>query len=455
MAQRLIVVGNPGNKRTALLQQARLKLGLPEAIVISYLDCLTVEQEPAKLARILFSCCDEAGRLPMIRLDSPGENFEVEIELIALGAEDASEADGKSDTVQTSDIAEAAKATQSTVAAGCVSPALAFATDAARYQRQAHSGDAYHPLLHLSSAASISAEQARSLLPEQGRIYEPAQWFRGWCRLLQRIKQQAEAVDPFVRWMNDPAEIALMFDKRRCHQLLSAHSVPVPPLPSVIGSIRSYEQLRDAMHAKRMHRVFIKLAYGSSASGIIAYQVHPSTGAEKATTTIGIERRGNEWIYYNAGALRTYTQGEPIQQIINWLCAQGVHIERWMEKAGAGSRAFDIRQLVVGERACHRIARLSHTPITNLHLRNERADPASLGLSDEVLSAVGQAAEATMGLFKSSFVAGIDILLARGSHQPYVADINPFGDLLYEVEFNGYNTYKWEMACVHKAVGDA
>jgi hypothetical protein len=418
--RQLIVIGNPGNKRTSFLQKARTRLGLPPAHLISYLDWLRYKGSPGELLRPYLQ---DGKQLPLIRLDSPGEQFEVERELIALGAVCAEEGNRMDPSTE------------------------------ALYQSAA-ALDAFHPLHHLSTAARISPQEARYLVQEQGRIYHPAQWFRGFCRLLHQIKQQAEALSPSVRWMNEPAEIALMFDKRRCHQLLGDHDVPVPPIPAALGSIRNYEELREAMRTRRMHRVFIKLAFGSSASGIAAYQINPSTGAEVMVTTIGQEYRDQQPVYYNAGSLRKYTNTTIIKTIVNWLCEQGVHVERWIEKASVPAalhkQVFDIRQLVVGGQACHRVARLSRTPITNLHLRNDRADPADIGLTPETINRIEEIAQATMALFSSSIVAGIDVLLSRGSLKPYIADINPFGDLVYDVQFNGCSTYEWEMTCIYK-----
>jgi hypothetical protein len=47
-----------------------------------------------------------------------------------------------------------------------------------------------------------------------------------------------------------------------------------------------------------------------------------------------------------------------------------------MPKAGIDGRTFDLRVLVIAGRARHAVARLSRGPMTNLHLLNERGDPA-------------------------------------------------------------------------------
>ncbi|MNP52983.1 hypothetical protein D3C76_1474150 [compost metagenome] len=95
--------------------------------------------------------------------------------------------------------------------------------------------------------------------------------------------------------------------------------------------------------------------------------------------------------------------------------------------------------------------RLSRTPITNLHLRNERMLPAEAGLDEQRMSLVRLAAQAAMSAFPNSWSAGIDVMLTSGSNpRAYVLDVNPFGDLLYRVEHHGLGTYEWEMELLRK-----
>ncbi|GMX66966.1 hypothetical protein Elgi_62390 [Paenibacillus elgii] len=388
MARPLIVVGNPGNRRTTMLQEARRRLGMPPATIVSYLDLL---QGRVRWREIT------GGEAVLVRLDSPGEHFPVERELIALGAADGGQA------------------------------------------------DELFPLPEFLPMPVISAQAARNLPEQPGRIYYPSQWFRGFCRMLSGLRADLAETAPGARWTNDPREIAVMFDKRRCHRLLSSRGVRVPPAPGEAGSIRGYEQLREAMERTGMRRVFVKLAFGSSASGVLAYQINPSTGAELADTTVGFERHGYERVYYNSRRIRRYRERQIIREIINWLGAQGMHVEQWVQKASHDGRAFDVRQLVVGGEACHRIARLSRTPITNLHLRNERVGLEELGLSAATVQAVAEAGKQVASLFPRSAVAGIDVLLAKGALRPYIVDINPFGDLLLNVRYEGMDTYEWQM----------
>lgn len=392
--QPFLLIGNPDNRRTQGLQEARHRLGLKPAVVLPYAQMLQNWRHGRTIADTVHSNLP----VPLIRIDAPGEEWEVERELLFLGA--------MNDT--------------STLTGGM-------------------------------GTETFSAEQALALEQEWGRIYAPAQWFHGWKACLDRIGREAREIWPEVRFMNDPADIQLMFDKRVCQQHLSSHGVDVPPALPSSQSIRNYMDLRSSMKVADMHRVFVKLACGSGASGVVAYQVNPRTGDEIAVTTMGMEQRQGKTIFFNEGRLRKYTRSEEIATLMNWLCAEGAQIERWMPKATLDQRAYDIRQLVAGGQAGHAIMRLSRTPITNLHLRNERMLPAEAGLDEHRMSLVRKTAQEAMSAFPNSWSAGIDVMLTSGpSPRAYVLDVNPFGDLLYRVEHHGLGTYEWEMELLRK-----
>ncbi len=422
--QPLLLIGNPNNRRTLGLQEARRRLGLQPAFVLPYDSLLKAWRRGGTMADAVQQCMEGVvvtqmpgtswispsasmtyanheivhgvNNVPLIRIDAPGEEWEVERELLFLGANTASLTDG------------------------------AF-------------------------ARMIPPEETLTLEQEWGRIYPPNQWFRGWNACLERMGREARKYWPNARFMNDPAEIAIMFDKRKCQQHLFSHGVQVPSTLQSSGPITNYADLRSAMEIAGMYRVFVKLACGSGASGVVAYQINPRTGAEIAITTVGMEQVQGQTIFYNQGQMRRYTTTTEISTLMDWLCAEGAQIERWMAKATLGSSVYDIRQLVAGGQAGHAIVRLSQTPITNLHLRNERLLPAEAGLDEQQMDRVKMAAKAAMAAFPHSWSAGIDVMLS-GSADPcaYVLDVNPFGDLLYRVQHNGLGTYEWEMELLRK-----
>jgi len=131
--------------------------------------------------------------------------------------------------------------------------------------------------------------------------------------------------------------------------------------------------------------------------------------------------------------------------MVNWLLLHGAHAEQWVAKASYEDKSFDIRQLVVQGRACHSVARVSSTPITNLHLRSERMSMDAVGLTAAEQASVRQCAERTLAAFPGASVAGIDIAVSSGTKRTFVLDVNPFGDLLYQVSHDGCDAYEWEM----------
>lgn len=392
----LIVFCQPGDRRSAGIQLARERLGLSPALLIPYAALL--QNQP--LAELLAPALQAGGQPPLLRLESPGGSFALERALIALGAPDAPNPD-----------------------------------------------DSLHPYGQQPDLRPLSSKAAASLQELPGVLHHPSQWFRGYCRLLAQIRREARQLLPASHWTNDPAEIAAMTDKRRTQQLLAEAGVPVPrPLRSSSGQAPvDYASLRELMHEQRMHRVFIKLASGSAASGVIAYQLNPATGAELAVTTIGVENYiTRPPVYYNSGKLQRYTDSTRLAGIINWLYRHGAYAEQWIPKPGKDGQSFDIRQLVVAGEACHAIARVSTTPITNLHLRSRRMSPAEAGLTEAQQAEVRRTAEASLAAFPRCSIAGIDVLVGSAG-RTYTADVNPFGDLLYDVEYQGCSTYEWEM----------
>src|SRR5262245_66618979 len=78
----LVVIGNPGSRRIKLFQAALNELRLPAAQVVSYLELLSGKEALPRSVR------DGT----VVRIESPGKDFEVERALIAVGA-DAAEDD--------------------------------------------------------------------------------------------------------------------------------------------------------------------------------------------------------------------------------------------------------------------------------------------------------------------------------------------------------------------------
>jgi glutathione synthase/RimK-type ligase-like ATP-grasp enzyme len=372
-----VIVACPENRRVALFQAALKRLGIPAAQVIPWLDILT--------GRASLNHLTDPNTV--VRVESPGENFLVEREMIALGAEASEETDG----------------------GGYISPDL-----------------------------------ARRLTFDRGRILYPRQWFLGFQAILNRIAKQlaleSDGLQPLV--MNDPHEIALMFDKARTHQLLADAGVKTP---EALGEIRSYDHLLQAMARRHWRRVFVKLRYGSSSSGIVAYETNG--WFEQAWTSAELCHDASQKRLYNSLRVRRYRDARDIAAIIDAVCDEGAHVENWIPKAGFDGAAADLRVVVIGQQPAHTVVRLSQSPMTNLHLGNRRGDSEEYFrfVGEKVRLEVEGVCRQTAALFPRSLYAGLDVGVDCRSRRAVVFEVNAFGDLLPAVLHNGLDTYELEI----------
>lgn len=284
---------------------------------------------------------------------------------------------------------------------------------------------------------------------------------------LERVRA-AVAAWPGAWLANDPGDIAVMFDKARAHARLRDAGVAVPPGLGADGRsvpVRSYAELREQMRAARRPRVFVKPLHGSSASGVVALEtagarVQATTSAElvrtgsaagsgagtgsstgTGTTTGTAPGTGVE--LYNSLRVRKYRDEAEVADLIDALCADGVHVEAWLPKLTLDGLAVDLRVLVVAGRATHVVARGSRTPMTNLHLGNARAD------LDAVRAAVGEntwreamtTCVRAAGCFPRTLHVGVDLLFAVDRRRHAVGEVNAFGDLLPGVLHRGRDTW--------------
>ncbi|WP_433532287.1 STM4014 family protein [Micromonospora sp. CA-263727] len=234
--------------------------------------------------------------------------------------------------------------------------------------------------------------------------------------------------------LNSPADVAVLCDKRRCHALLSAAGVPVP---AALPGIGGYAQLRAAMAQAGWARVFVKPAHGSSAAGVIALAVGPRR--VQAVTTI----EHTPQALFNSLRVRRYTDESQVAAMVDRLAPEGLHVERWLPKAGLGERVVDVRVLVVAGRPSHVVVRAAHGPLTNLHLGNARGDLAALraAAGPQAWSAAMETCERAAAAFPGSLHVGVDLMFLVGWRRHAVAEVNAFGDLLPGVLADGRDSY--------------
>lgn len=319
----------------------------------------------------------------ILRIESPGENFAVEKLLLSVGAQ-AAEAEGR--------------------------PFLA-------------------------------PSQVESLKVDHGRILYPRQWYLGFVRACESWFG-ADKRNPEWTITTSAENLRFLFDKNLCQQAFAAAQLPIP---NSLGTISGWDELQEKMRAGGFRRVFIKLANGSSASGVVA--LHVRGDLIEAITSVEFVREGGEVRLYNSLKLRRYTKLDDVRAIVDALALHSVHVEQWLPKAGVDRRVFDLRIVVIAGEPKHVVVRTSRSPITNLHLANRRGNWHELrvGIPLNAIAAVEETCRRCGRLFSGSLHLGLDVLFTPGFREHYLLEANAFGDLLPGVLHDGRDTYQAEI----------
>ncbi|WP_432128880.1 STM4014 family protein [Streptomyces sp. bgisy082] len=257
--------------------------------------------------------------------------------------------------------------------------------------------------------------------------------------------------------VDDPAELPVLFDKRLTHGRLRAAGVPVPESPTsgaAAPAVRGWADVRALTAGTGMRRVFVKLAHGSSASGVLAVETN-GAGRVRATTSVERDPDGR---LFNSLRVRRYTSEAEVAAIVDALAPDGLHVERWLPKAVQDGRAADLRVVVVDGRATHAVLRTSRSPMTNLHLGGARGD---LDAARAAIAAAGarwtdalEVCERAAAAFPGTRCVGVDLLPASGWRRFAVGEVNAFGDLLPRLTglpgggAEGLDTYATQVAAL-------
>lgn len=283
----------------------------------------------------------------------------------------------------------------------------------------------------------LSSSALAALPYEKGRLLSSRQWYLGFSALMRRIADQV----PTAQVMNRPSDILLMFDKRRCHALLAQQGISVP---AALPPIYSYDELMARLRERGWSRIFLKLAHGSSAAGMLAYRF--SGNRHQAFTTVEVVSHAGECRLYNTRHIRRLESPREIALIVDALCRQRVHVEQWLPKATYNGQALDLRVVIIGGRAMHTVVRMSHSPMTNLHLLNQRGDHIAIQqrMGIERWQVALQTCEQAANLLDSLY-CGVDLLVSSDYRHHAVLEMNAFGDLLPGLLYEGLDTYSAEL----------
>ncbi|MFE6888298.1 STM4014 family protein [Streptomyces sp. NPDC057694] len=302
-----------------------------------------------------------------------------------------------------------------------------------------------------SAGEDEEVERALRDVSDPTRVEGGARWYR---RFLTAVR----SLDGGVR-LDDPDDVAVLFDKRRCHHVLADAGVAVPASPTSGGAVevRGWDDVRALLAEHGMPRVFVKPAHGSSASGVLALET-AGPGRIRATTSVEM----SDGALHNSLRVRRYTREADIAAIVDALAPDGLHVERWLPKASLHGRAADLRVVVVAGRATHAVVRTSRTPLTNLHLGGLRGEwVAARQAAGASWTHALDLCERAAACFPRTLCVGVDLLPSVGWRRFAVGEVNAFGDLLPRLTglpgsgAEGLDTYAAQVAAVLRHYPDA
>ncbi|MGW0122775.1 STM4014 family protein [Streptomyces sp. NPDC003327] len=268
-------------------------------------------------------------------------------------------------------------------------------------------------------------------LDDPARVEGTALWYARFTAAVAELAREVAAAG--ARLVDDPDELSVLFDKRLGHGRLAAAGVPVPASPTSgpdAPPVRGWDDLASLMGRDRWRRVFVKLAHGSSASGVLAVE---AAGQDRVQATTSVER-GPGGRLFNSLRVRRYTGAREVGALVDALAPDGLHVERWLPKATQHGRSADLRVVVVDGRATHAVVRTSRSPMTNLHLGGARGDLAGARAAVVAAGARWEDAldvcERAAAAFPGTHCVGVDLLPTSGWRRFAVGEVNAFGDLL-------------------------
>lgn len=287
------------------------------------------------------------------------------------------------------------------------------------------------------SIAALIRHGGGEQTPRRAEIKALHHQYAGLSRLMTEMNEWLQT-RPDVRADLHPRDIADMFDKWITHERMLPHRPMTILLPT---DWDDFDRDVTAFARTCGGRIFVKPRFASSASGVCHYRI--AGDRRQLIAPIEVVRDASTIRLFNSLKIRSFIKPADIQDIFRVLAPQGMIAEAAVNKARIEGDRFDLRIVVIDGNADFVVARRSRSPITNLHLGNQR------GTIEAVIDAVGAkrisecqtlAAEAA-SRFPKALHCGVDILLPR-SGEPLVCEVNAFGDLIPRLQSNGQTVYE-------------
>lgn len=247
------------------------------------------------------------------------------------------------------------------------------------------------------------------------------------------------------QYLNTPEMIWKLLDKKETKLQLQNCGVAVTKMFDL--DIQSFQQLLELMKEKRCYSVFVKPRYFSGAAGVTAFRVHPVNEKMRVYTSCRMD--DNRLV--NTKKMVVLEDRQEIIFFMEQLLKIGCIVERWYPKAEFEGKSYDLRVVYQFGHIAYIVVRQSEGPITNLHLNNHATDIKQLGLSQEKFREIENICKQAMDVFPGLNMAGIDIMLEKGTLRPLIIEMNGQGDLIYQDIYGENLIYseqiEWLMSC--------
>ncbi len=383
MAAGFVIIGNPENRRVRLFQEALARQGQAPARVIRWLDLARDRGAPEALVAAL-------GEEPaFVRIDSFGEDFDVDRELLVRGYEDA----------------------------------------------------------RALGAWAVPPEEVRRAPYDRGRIFAPRQQHCGFLRVLEEV-DRALAKRPWLRVLSAPKSIERLFDKRACAVTFAEVGVPIA---RPLGEVSSPDELRARMSDMATSRVFVKLSCGSSASCLALYDWHPSrprdgwlfTSMEIAGDNLYNSLRPRR--YRDPASIERllallFREGSHVEEHVPKARIGGRFFDTRMLVID-GEVAF-----TVVRKSPHPVTNLHLGGIRGTLAELEATVPR------DVIERAHESCRRVFAAHDCHHI-GVDVMFTAELDGHRVLEANAFGDLLPNLERDGLDVYEWQIRRLAKNEG--
>ena len=258
---------------------------------------------------------------------------------------------------------------------------------------------------------------------------------------------QQDAMLPGVHVTATPDEIAMCYDKTACAAYLAGKGIPVP---KVFAAPDTFDALLALL--RKETRLFVKQRFGAGAAGTMAFMAGPN-GRVLAYTTLSSNDHGIRF----EKRVNKIDNIEDLRAMYEFLLPLGIHVEKWIPKAGVKGRTCDLRVVATRNSPAFAVLRLSRGPITNLHLDADREAASALFtlMSPDRVNALWDTVKKTQAAFPNSLTVAPDIAVTTDFRHHVVLEVNAFGDHIRNMTIEGKTPQDWQVQQMIKESSNA